>query len=542
MCYFADISLQFAPESSTTTLAEILDIYVQLHRYDGNDNPGPLYIVLCTKIRFSQRMRYLINAASEGKGFSQLSLLEPPDDGDPQSEDLEEQDATGKGAIQETDCSKNAEEAKDLPISVRGDDQEREEANGNDDRRIALNTQNVLRESTRTTGTWNDRQVGITPLGDEGKSPQLSGSKEERAALDEAGTKVEQGLIQKVEETSRFPSPADADEHALRESEETAAEEEDLINYEDEEGEEGEEAEDDTNRELSTRSSTIQGDSIEASRTDVATATENVLDNEPAESINEQPQEDDHQQRSVGQDQIEDGSGDLFEADEVDKNERNGSLGVGDGDFLDFDQDGEDLELELDKQEEQENEQIDMSGAGHRNEPDVPNEGTDREDVSAEERKTEPILTHKPTKEYQGEGYQEEDLRANEPSGEHHGGDVLVGLNGHENSDDNDIDFTVDHAETGEGTETFKTDETLSNGYGHDSDQDQESRKKLPADSDEINYEDDEGSSKIPAGQSLNLSPGSLKRTRSNQADDDLLDDPQGEKLTLESPNPLHCS
>ena len=63
---------QFAPESSTTTLTDLIDIYVQLQHCDGLDEPPALYIQLTTQPNFSRRLEFLLEAVREEKGLSQL--------------------------------------------------------------------------------------------------------------------------------------------------------------------------------------------------------------------------------------------------------------------------------------------------------------------------------------------------------------------------------------------------------------------------------------------------------------------------------------
>jgi len=70
----------YVSEDSTaafsTSFSELLDMYLQLHKLDGNDNPPPFRVSLTTKTRFSNRLASITQAISEGKGFSQLSFLQ----------------------------------------------------------------------------------------------------------------------------------------------------------------------------------------------------------------------------------------------------------------------------------------------------------------------------------------------------------------------------------------------------------------------------------------------------------------------------------
>ena len=51
-----------------------------LHQQDGTPSPDPLYMTLSTKTRFSSRFDQLNAAALEGKGISQLTFLEEPEE------------------------------------------------------------------------------------------------------------------------------------------------------------------------------------------------------------------------------------------------------------------------------------------------------------------------------------------------------------------------------------------------------------------------------------------------------------------------------
>ncbi|CAD0114922.1 unnamed protein product [Aureobasidium uvarum] len=70
----------YVSEDSTpafsTSFSELLDMYLQLHKLDGNDSPPPFRVSLTTKTRFSNRLASITQAISEGKGFSSLSFLQ----------------------------------------------------------------------------------------------------------------------------------------------------------------------------------------------------------------------------------------------------------------------------------------------------------------------------------------------------------------------------------------------------------------------------------------------------------------------------------
>ncbi|KAL9593306.1 MAG: hypothetical protein Q9219_007610 [cf. Caloplaca sp. 3 TL-2023] len=64
--------LQSSVDATSTTLNQILDIYLQLYYHDGIDSPPPMSLSLTTKARFSHRFEYLSNLIAEGKGISRL--------------------------------------------------------------------------------------------------------------------------------------------------------------------------------------------------------------------------------------------------------------------------------------------------------------------------------------------------------------------------------------------------------------------------------------------------------------------------------------
>lgn len=58
--------------AGSTTLTNILDLYLELYFNDGNETPPPMRMTLSTNVRFSQRLEYLARSVAEGKGISQL--------------------------------------------------------------------------------------------------------------------------------------------------------------------------------------------------------------------------------------------------------------------------------------------------------------------------------------------------------------------------------------------------------------------------------------------------------------------------------------
>ncbi|KAF2085555.1 hypothetical protein K490DRAFT_67709 [Saccharata proteae CBS 121410] len=74
----AELGLCVSEDSSpatSTSFAQILDVYVQLYHLDGVQNPAPLYVTLTTKTRFSSRLQALLGAAADCQGLSHLTFL-----------------------------------------------------------------------------------------------------------------------------------------------------------------------------------------------------------------------------------------------------------------------------------------------------------------------------------------------------------------------------------------------------------------------------------------------------------------------------------
>ena len=76
--WFAHITYQTAEATISTTLSQIINLYLQLHRNDGVQDPEPLRLVLTTRPKFVSQLDYLYAVANEGKGFLDISLTELP--------------------------------------------------------------------------------------------------------------------------------------------------------------------------------------------------------------------------------------------------------------------------------------------------------------------------------------------------------------------------------------------------------------------------------------------------------------------------------
>jgi len=79
-----------SPHSDTSTLTSFLDLYLQLCRHDHIEAPGPLFVTLSTKFRYSACLTRLTDAVKEGKGLSQLHMLDEYNHSD---ESLEEKES-----------------------------------------------------------------------------------------------------------------------------------------------------------------------------------------------------------------------------------------------------------------------------------------------------------------------------------------------------------------------------------------------------------------------------------------------------------------
>ena len=506
---------------------------------------------------FSQRMKYLINAVAEGKGFSQLALLEPPDEDDPQFEDVEQRDAGGEHYLQDIDSSAYVEVDGYLPLDVADADIKKEESKELRDHKISRSTESRSNEIATNTGSRRaEPRSDSTPLKDEAKMTQLSDSDSEgkNSTSNDAGAKKEQIVVLKADEKTEKPGnplSGGTNEPTLGTSEATSAENEDVINYDEEE------VGDDTNNEISTRSSTIQGDSIEGSKFDVTATTEIVLDNNPTDFGDEQLEENGYQQDLSGRDQTADGIGDVLEADEDYGTALDKSHEFSDDDLFDIGQQGEDSESESEEQRGNNHEQDDIPSPSPGNEFDNPIEATHDEDLPATKHQTNSAPSNQMGPGKQSRQTPNDDMRGSGPPHEHHTATTYVEPNDHDhvhNAEDL-YDFTVDGVDTSEIIHDFQANRNVSNGYGRGFDhppststnhiQADQTTHKVIADVDEIDFndtKDDFTSSTLPIKQGLNPSPGSLKRMRTDMEDDVLLDSNlQGKSFLGTFSTPITC-
>jgi hypothetical protein len=73
--FLANLS-QASSTLRNVTLAQILSLHQKILHNDGVDTPGPLYLLLGTRVNFSRRFSNLVKGASQGKGLSELVMRE----------------------------------------------------------------------------------------------------------------------------------------------------------------------------------------------------------------------------------------------------------------------------------------------------------------------------------------------------------------------------------------------------------------------------------------------------------------------------------
>lgn len=108
--------LQCTAESSTTSLAQILELYLQLKQNDGVDDPDPLFMTLTTKMKLANRLEYLYTAVAEGKGFADVVQLQASDT----TEDGEDYDGASKASNYEDGIGIAGDEASQAHRGIKG--------------------------------------------------------------------------------------------------------------------------------------------------------------------------------------------------------------------------------------------------------------------------------------------------------------------------------------------------------------------------------------------------------------------------------------
>lgn len=82
--------------AASTSLNEILDVYLLLHHHDGTEEVPPLSLTLSTQLRFTSSFNMFKQAAEQGQGMSRFAFLQPADEGEayyPDEDDLPPEDS-----------------------------------------------------------------------------------------------------------------------------------------------------------------------------------------------------------------------------------------------------------------------------------------------------------------------------------------------------------------------------------------------------------------------------------------------------------------
>lgn len=238
------ILLQSATECASTTLAQIIDLYVQLQKHDGFDSPAPLYLVLSTKVKFSHRFDYLLSAVAEGKGLSQLMPLESAEVADQHSDNRLEQGDTQGSYPSTPKPNSGAELTSDPPGDIDADEDAEEEP---DLTHQQLEDLKPNPESYEVGG-----QTDIAPA--EKQVIENHGSQTEENQTKNGSSDAFNGdpnNVHQVGDPPKRPYQPDLNAIPIANKDQNAVDERDLIYFEDE---------DKGNPGSSTGSSTIQGD------------------------------------------------------------------------------------------------------------------------------------------------------------------------------------------------------------------------------------------------------------------------------------------
>lgn len=123
-CTFSTNEEQDSTAAFSTSFSELLDIFVQLHRQDGNEQPPPVTVSLTSKPRFINRLTLLANAAAEGRGLSQIAFLSPQAEGE-YSYDEEHHTEHAASELVEGDDNTNDKQFQHERLEDYGQDHER---------------------------------------------------------------------------------------------------------------------------------------------------------------------------------------------------------------------------------------------------------------------------------------------------------------------------------------------------------------------------------------------------------------------------------
>lgn len=239
---------QSTAESSIVTLSQIIDLYVQLQQNDGIDNPEPLYLTLRTTTKFSYRFDYIIQTAAEGKGLSQLSLLE---------------------RIKEESQYHELHRQQDLVEEIQPSDPNNSTftVTNQDTLRNLKTKEDVVEQNPQTANTplravdINSQQLDdiskLNPLLAASDTNEASTHDVEAPVMRTGFSQISKDVPEVLQDQESVRNPAEAPvSHVLHKTARSVIEGSDSISYD--------EIDEDPIQDSSTRSSTIQGDILEA--------------------------------------------------------------------------------------------------------------------------------------------------------------------------------------------------------------------------------------------------------------------------------------
>ncbi|KAL9586534.1 MAG: hypothetical protein Q9212_000842 [Teloschistes hypoglaucus] len=136
-------------DGSSTTLLDILDVFLQLHSQDGIENPPHMSMILSTNTRFSDRLRFLLDFVADGKGMSHLRREEYLED-DTSPEHLPQPNVP----IESDETDKNLALPDALEqTNVQDDHEEHTLSHNATDRNIDSSAQNLVTESSNAASS-----------------------------------------------------------------------------------------------------------------------------------------------------------------------------------------------------------------------------------------------------------------------------------------------------------------------------------------------------------------------------------------------------
>ncbi|KAL6720422.1 hypothetical protein ACLMJK_002344 [Lecanora helva] len=233
---------EFAPESSTTTLKDLTDIYVSLQHYDGQDDPPALYIQITIRSRFSHRLEFLMKAVTEEKGLSEIQPTYD-DQASPRLENETAADPDAEVVSHTVSIASNNEEQAALQSEL-------DEENKSNTTSPSENTDETLAKPLTTAETIGASTNALDPRPDD--VHQLYGTTHGQKVT---GESQEENNTRHHQESPALPPP-EQQSNSRPQGQDESLENEDLIDYEDDDVE--------ANR-TSSGSSTLQGDVLEAS-------------------------------------------------------------------------------------------------------------------------------------------------------------------------------------------------------------------------------------------------------------------------------------